>query len=169
VRRRRVEELEAEVAELRKRPEPAVVGKPLEPVPPERIDAEVARSTAVALDPSRPAAERVKALEDLRFYGRISPEVAAAMLRIFETSAESAVRADVLRHLHRSLPLGLAATVLRALQSDPERKVREEAAETLGPLRDDPSIRVALEHAAQNDPDLDVRAQALKSLSPKRR
>ena len=59
--------------------------------------------------------------------------------------------------------------MLRALQSDPDRKIREEAAETLGPLRNEPVVRVALEHAAHDDPDLTVRAQALKSLSPRRR
>jgi hypothetical protein len=167
--RRRVAELEAENAELKKRPEPAVVGTLLAPVPREEVEAQVARSTAIALDPARPAAERVKALEELRAHGRITPEVAAAVLRLFDTSPPPAVRADILRHLHRSLPLDQAGLVVRALQTDSDGKVREEAAETLGPLKEDPVVRAALERAAQNDPDLEVRAQALRSLAGRRR
>ncbi len=167
--RRRIAELEAENTELKKRPEPAVVGLTITPEPREQVEADVARAAATTLDPNRPAAERVKALQELRMHNRITVDVAAAMLRLLDTSPAPDARADILRHLHRSLPPDFAASVARALQSDSDRKVREEAAETLGPLKEDPAVRAALEHASQNDPDLDVRAQALKSLSSSKR
>lgn len=124
---------------------------------------------ATAMNPSMSAEERVKALSRLRSTreGR-TREVAASMLQLLETSEDAGIRADILRQLHRALPPDLKDPVLRRLQLDTEAKVREEAAETLGPLKADPAVKSALEQAAQSDADLKVRAQALQSLNDRR-
>ncbi len=162
--------LEAEAASLRQRnadlekrlaaPEKEVVGilRPPSPNDPSPRD--------VALDPSQGEENRVKALLVLRMSqpdGR-TEEVVQSMLDLFSSSTRADLRADILRNLHRALPLRLKDPVLRAL-ADPDGKVREEAAETLGPLKADPAVRAALEHAAKNDPESKVRRQAAASLA----
>jgi hypothetical protein len=178
--RLRLAALEAEVKKLREEKEAAAAAKslavvPLAPAEPSARDPqEIARLQSVAADPSKLPYERVQALLGLRMSeiggqpGGRSREVVAAMVQLLEASDDPKIRADICRHLHRAVPPEFKDPLMRRMQLDAEAKVREEAAETLGPLKGDPSVKAALEHAAQNDPDLKVRAQALQSLSDRR-
>ena len=73
-----------------------------------------------------------------------TPAVTASLLPLLET-AEGSVRADLCRHLKNAVPRELADPLIRAMRADPEASVREEAAETLGPLRAEPAVAKALE------------------------
>ncbi len=165
---RRIQALEAEVAAVERKN--AELEKRLAAAPPPAAvppgPAEIARWQVTAVDLSRSERERVEALLRLRLTGpdARTPEVAASMLLLLGSSPDARVRADICRHLKRAVPLALAAPLLSALARDADDKVREEAAETLGPLHADPSVRAALEHAARNDPSDKVRLQAARSL-----
>ena len=82
------------------------------------------------------------------------------------TSLDAQVRADIWRHAHanHTHPL-LLQPLLQALASDPDRSVREEAAETLYLYLDQPGVREALRVASQYDADSGVRRQAEVSLA----
>lgn len=91
------------------------------------------------------------------------------MIRLAESSQDESARADVWRQLSGVTDPSLLQPLLRALQSDPSAKVREEAAETLGDFLPDANARDALQFAAENDASPDVRAQCYESLGSRRR
>jgi hypothetical protein len=132
------------------------------------VDVEAARSRAC--DTAVPVRDRVQALRDLRaaektVAGARSRAVVASMLALLESVPEGDLRADICRQLNKAVPVDLRGPLLKALQSDPDETVREEAAETLGSLREVPEVRAELERAGKEDSSLKVRAQALRSLS----
>ena len=130
---------------------------------------------AVARDASRPSAERVQALMELRdaenflaMRGHRNREVVTSLLPLLK-DRDASVRTDLCRHLKNAVPPDLAEPLVRALKEDPEASVREEAAETLGPIRDVPLVAAALEEAAKSDASKKVRDQATDSLTGRRR
>jgi cell division protein FtsB len=133
-----------------------------------RMDA--ANLQARAKDGSLAVEDRIEALSRLRMLptGR-TPEVVASMLDLLESGIETAHRADILRHLKGAVPLIQSQRVITLLRSDEQRVVREEAAETLGPLKDDAQVRAALEEAARSDASEEVRRQAKAALESGRR
>ena len=173
----RIDSLETQVNRIREatvlalqakgvRLQPEVLTVPAPPKPPDAQ--ELARLQAAAMDPTKSAEDRLQALARLRRVPDARTRgVVTGMLRLFETSTNSDVRVNILRNLHRALPLDLKGPVIRALQSDPEREIREEAAETLGPHINDPVVRAALEHASRNDVNEKVREEAADSLRGK--
>lgn len=122
-----------------------------------------------ALDTTKSIRERVEALKKMRLFSPESrtPEVVRSMLDLMESTNVPEFRAAVIRHLKGAVPLELKDRLIRVLQSDSSEQVREEAAETLGGLRTDPSVRAALENAASSDPSEKVRREARKSLQDK--
>jgi len=118
----------------------------------------------------RPASRWIDALSRLRMLptGR-TDEVVLSMLDLLESGIETDQRADILRNLKGAVPLVQSSRVITLLRSDEERVVREEAAETLGPLKDDAQVRAALEEAVRSDASEDVRRQAKAALEGDRR
>lgn len=174
----RVEELEREVARLkeeRSRPRPVPTAEPSAPGPvpanpgPPAPPAPKARDPrdvqATALDATKAPAERVGALEWLRMNAPDlrTREVVDALAVLLETSPDAGLRAEICRHLKKA-GAWVKDPMLRRLGLDVDERVREEAGETLGPLRDDPEVRAALERSAQSDPARRVREQCRESL-----
>jgi hypothetical protein len=118
-----------------------------------------------AMDRSLAGYERLKALTQLRNIkdGR-SHDVVMSMLELYRESDDPKIRADIFRQLSKVAEPELRDTLIDALRSDQAPEVREEAAETLGTFRDDPSARDALEYAAENDANEKVRKQAKDAL-----
>jgi HEAT repeat protein len=111
----------------------------------------------------------VAALRELRrVEGGRTRAVAESLLGLLDTAADPSLRADICRQLHRAVPPDLKGPLLRRLRADADARVREEAAETLGPLKEDPEVRAALEDAARSDAEEKVRSQAARSLSGRR-
>ncbi len=131
---------------------------------------EIPELQRTAIDASAPVADRMHALRRLRGTsdGR-SREVVIALAELARTTDDSDVRADIFRQLDGVAFMELRQPLLDALQSDADRKVREEAAETLEGYLDDPSVRAALELAAENDANRDVREQAAETLEGRKR
>jgi hypothetical protein len=120
---------------------------------------------AKALDPSKTAADRLDALSKLRSIpGGRTEAVALALLDVLESGIESDARARILSNLKEAIPEGQAHRVIVLLKSDPEREVREEAAESLGPLKHLDVVRSALEDAANSDAAESVKRQARRAL-----
>lgn len=92
-------------------------------------------------------------------------EVLDEMIYLGNASAEASVRADVWRQLDGVVDDRLLPALLAALRSDPDRRAREEAAETLAEYLPNEAAREGLRQAAEVDPDERVRSQALRSLS----
>jgi hypothetical protein len=87
------------------------------------------------------------------------------MIRMAQTSANGATRADVRRQLSHVTDARLKQPLLNALASDPDPKSREEAAETLADFLPDAQVESALRAAMQNDAATKVRKQAAESLA----
>jgi hypothetical protein len=120
---------------------------------------------ARAMDTALDETARVKALRQLRgMPGGQTRDVVLSMIELYRSSKIADVRADVFRQMSKVREPELRDACIDALRSDPARKVREEAAETLGGYRDDPAARDALERAAESDAEEDVRKQAKKAL-----
>ncbi len=126
--------------------------------------------TRRALDLTSTPEEVLQALGALR--GERLPDgtdariaILPAVLPLAETSEDPAVRADAWRQLHGCDDPSLLAPLLRAHESDPVARVREEAAESLDAFLADALVAQALRFAAENDPDPGVRRQALESLA----
>lgn len=166
-----IAKLKAKNAELEKkaaeRPSPAGVFLELQVQGEEKAPTpeEIAGWQALCMNPLALPDERVKALLKLRMTrdGR-SEEVVRSILELLHAAPDPELRADILRHLKKAVPLLFKDSILKVLTSDPSEKVREEAAETLGPLGTDPAVRAALENASKNDPSEKVRKQAERSL-----
>ncbi len=129
----------------------------------------VADLQADAMDRAAAGYMRLQALRRLRFLpnGR-SREVVLSMLELYRESDDPKVRADVFRQLSKVDMPELRDAAIEALENDKSVKVREEAAETLGPFRKDPAARDALERAAENDADAGVQDEAKKALAGRR-
>ncbi len=157
--RERVAVLERELAEARTPAAPA-------PVPIDRAPVLKARILDTALTPG----QRLAALRTLRFSAPLerTAEVVESMLLLMEASADAEVRADICRQLDKVTDPRFQAALLFRVQRDPSPKVREEAAESLGPLAGDPAVKLALEQAAAGDADEAVRRQAERSLKSRR-
>ena len=112
--------------------------------------------------------KRLRALRDLRSQPRdsnpYSPRVVASLIDWMDGTESPEVRARIIRDLHRGEVGELQQPILDYLRTDPDPKVRVEAADTLKYCRDDPSVRVALNEASEHDPDEDVRKQAGRTL-----
>lgn len=118
------------------------------------------------LDPALTSMERSDALGEIQKHGAdgYSDEVVQAMIVLGQTDEDPKVRANVWRQFDGARNGRLANALVHALGSDRDADVRREAAEALDNLRDDPSVRAALEQAAQQDSDERVRWEALRSL-----
>lgn len=129
-------------------------------------------SRSKILDPQQSVKDKLRAWSELRGLGKDAwtDSVVMEMSRIGLTSTDASVRADVWRQADANAksPL-LVPSLLKALSSDGDEKVREEAAETLENYKDDLTVKRALEVAKQSDADEGVRRQAGRSLSGKRR
>ncbi|KAF0245705.1 MAG: hypothetical protein FD180_1369 [Planctomycetota bacterium] len=161
--KREVEQLKKELLKLA--PVKARAGPPA-PLTPEQV----ANLQKQAMDGTLDAAGRVEALQQLRkrtASGR-TPEVVRSMLGLLETSADAGVRADICKQLKGVDMAEAREAMLRRLREDKDRKVREEAAETLEAWKDDAGVRAELEVAAKGDEDADVRKKAAKSLGGKK-
>ncbi len=187
--------LARQVEELRREPKPAAVPTPAAPPAPkpdppsevtgalqralqalgtperEPTPAELTALQAKAIDAAAPEQERVEALARLRSTrpdGR-SPEVVRSMVALLDASLDAELRARICTNLHRVVSDDLKRSLLAHVRGDESAKVREEAAESLGPMKLDPVVRAALEQAAQADPDEKVKKQAKRSLEDARR
>lgn len=176
-------QLRAELARARQAPARAI--EPAPPVPPQKApeppppQAEPATKEpppkppalqAKAQDPTAGPQERLTALARLRSAqpdGR-SPDVVRSRIDLLRISPDGEIRADVCRQLSRVVSEELKQQLLVTARTDSFAKAREEAAETLGPMKADPVVRQALESIAVTDPDPRVQEQARKSLAGRR-
>jgi hypothetical protein len=134
--------------------------------PKERPRKDVFALQGKVLDTTKPARERVDALRELRTEGpeARSAVVVNSMVELLRTSGDDRVRVDICRHLKGDTSEVLKRQLLTTLQSDASSKVREEAAEALGPMNGDDFVRKALEAAATSDPSEAVQRQARGAL-----
>ncbi len=139
---------------------------PEEPAPAPKLPPDIPALQAQALNPTLNARLRVDALSKLRSAGgdARSPDVVHAMVQLLQTSGDDRIRVDICRHLKGVQSDILKRQLLTSVGSDPVSKVREEAAESLGPMNQDPLVRQALEEAVQKDVSDRVRAQARDAL-----
>lgn len=129
----------------------------------ERMTADDARLKV--LDPAASDAEKLDAWRALRDADSWGDDVVDEMVRVAQASTDADVRADIWRQADgKDRNARLVGPMIQALRSDPEAKVREEAAETLANYLTEPGVIPALEDAAQNDAKSDVRGQAQRSL-----
>lgn len=155
----RLAALEVEVESQSEARSPASSGRSLN-VP--GLDTDALKSSL--RDESVGESARIKSLALLRATApEERAEVLEELLPLLD-SDDDAIRADTARHLSGVTDPRLVAPLVQLLESDPSRKVREEAAETLGPLRNTREAKSALESAAQNDASDKVREQAKESL-----
>ncbi len=122
----------------------------------------------IICDVTRTDRERLRALRALRSQPLdstpYSPEVFERLVEWMHLTENPEVRADILRNLHGGEASELKQPILDYLRTDPDPKVREEAADTLEHCLDDPSVRVALNDAREHDSDEKVRKQAGRTL-----
>lgn len=121
---------------------------------------------AKLMDAAAPWDERLKAFRELR---KISPQsVTGDVLRgvaaLVETAPDAGARASLCKSLKGITNPEASQILIGRLQADESLKVREEAADSLGPAKKDPLVRAALVQAARSDPSLVVRIEAEKSL-----
>lgn len=123
------------------------------------------------LDPSLAPKDRLYALAQLRATAPAARDgdVVQSMLQLLEASTEASIRADICRQLKGVTQEPFKSALLVRVKSDPDPKVRGEAAESLGPMAQDPTVRQALEQAALSDPEEEVKSEARKALQPRRR
>jgi hypothetical protein len=129
--------------------------------------AEVPALQAQFADTSRTEEERLQALRELRGRGPAARTGAAAdaAIDLVRTSTNAATRADVWRQMSRAGEPRLVPHLLLSLRADPDRAVREEAAETLADYLKEPGVEAALRAAMDTDTDQRVRRQAAESLT----
>jgi hypothetical protein len=140
------ERLRAAMKLLESIPDP---DEPPPEVKPEPMPKDVPALQARALNPTLSPRERVNALSQLRSAGPDArgPDVVHAMVELLQCSGDDRIRADICRHLKGVESVRLKRQLLVSVHTDPTSKVREEAAETLGPMKDDPLVRQALEES----------------------
>jgi hypothetical protein len=174
--RERLERLEQQVQQLARRAEtargdPAI---PLDPAAAERRRQQAEADLRLAiqqwtdkfLDPRQTEAARLAALGHLRSSGpgARGGAVAAAAIALVQTSPSAEARADVWRQMSGAREPMLVPHLVTSLQTDPDRRVREEAAETLGDYNDLPEVQAALRAASEGDAEQGVRREAMRSL-----
>lgn len=130
------------------------------------IDATIASSRAAGAS----EAQKLEALRKLRWNKRTDGtearlEVLDDMIRLAQTSAAGATRADVWRQMSKVTDARLRQPLLDALAFDTHAKAREEAAETLADFMPVGTVEAALRAASTNDADEGVRKQAKESLA----
>ena len=92
-------------------------------------------------------------------------EVVESMLQLASETKVPEVRVVIYRQLNGIQYSVIRKPLVEALLHDVSSEVREEAARSLGPLRDDPEVQDALVQAQQNDESKRVRKQAEASLA----
>ena len=126
-----------------------------------------AAAAGVMLDPVNDDMAKIRAWQNMRMNAAEywSDAVVAEAVRIGTTAEDPQIRADIWRqaHANHTHPL-LLQPLLQALTTDPDRSVREEAAETLDLYLDQPGVPETLQTASQYDADPGVRMQAATSL-----
>jgi HEAT repeat protein len=152
----RLMELEQGVTQLRSAPGPTPAPAP---------DLVQARQTA--LNPQASPADRLAALRALRGGNGRTPEVVQAMLQLFGSTQDPAIRADIFRNLSGVKDPAMKPALIDGMLKDTDPKVREEAAETLAPFWADPYVQASLKTAAHHDASEKVRAQAREVLEKK--
>jgi HEAT repeat protein len=88
-----------------------------------------------------------------------------SMLQLARETKVPEVRVVIYRQLNGIEYSVIRKPLVEALLHDVSSEVREEAARSLGPLRDDPEVQDALVQAQQNDESKRVRKQAEASLA----
>jgi HEAT repeat protein len=121
---------------------------------------EEARKTV--LDTSLPDRQRVSSLWSFGNYRSMSPSLArraldsdviAAAAQLATISADADVRESIWAVLRGTRDNQVVQPLLKALASDPESRIRMQAAFSLRPFLDEPGVREALLRAAAQDPD----------------
>lgn len=162
----RLARLERRLAELERPPddEPA----PNRPGP--EIAAEAKSLAATAADPAAHPETRVAALKKLRKVSPASREgaVTGSLVVLLRASDDPRLRAEVIRNLYGVRDQLLREELLYRLRADPDVDVRDEAAESLDVMLDDPAVVSALEWARDHDPDERVRGRAAASLAARK-
>ncbi|HEX7897374.1 MAG TPA: HEAT repeat domain-containing protein [Planctomycetota bacterium] len=143
---------------------------PDEPAPAPKQPPDIPSLQAQALNPTLSARLRVDALAKLRSAGdgARSPAVVNSMVQLLQDSGDDRIRVDICRHMKGVESDFLKRQLLISVRSDPTSKVREEAAESLGPMTEDPLVRQALEEVAQRDASDKVQEQARRALRERR-
>ena len=139
-----------------------------QPSPRETPEA-VAKHQSVILDRHSTEEERLQALRGLRgMPDKLDPypaDVARELKIWLDQTKDPSVRADIIRQLHRAELEELKDSIVYCLQNDTDEEVRDEAAETLEDVYDDPWVIQALEKARDHDASAKVRATAAHSLA----
>lgn len=134
----------------------------------ERLEREEAIRTAQSIlaNPASPVAEMLVAHETLRRVAdAYTPTMVQALVQIGTSDPDSDTRARVWCNFDGSSHLPeLVPHLLRALSTDPEPRVRDEASETLGNYLDDPDVLAAVKYAAEFDVSARVRQKAVRTL-----
>jgi hypothetical protein len=130
---------------------------------------DVVQSRQVAVNPQASAGDRLAALRVLRAANARTSDVVQSMLQLQGSSDDPNVRADIFRQLSGVSDPAMKPHLINGVLKDADPKVREEAAETMGPFWSDPYVQAALKSAAQNDPDEKVREQAAETLEKRGR
>lgn len=131
---------------------------------------EVATAKAVIFNPATAIAEKLTALQILRFADARSDDVVKQMVQAYRSTRDPDARADIFRQLSGVTTPELKLLLLESFRDETNTpKVREEAAETLANYLADPDVKTWLEHLTAHDPDAKVRAQAGKSLQSSQR
>jgi HEAT repeat protein len=129
--------------------------------------ASVQQWAAQFVDLQQTEAARLQALGRLRGAGpgARGGAVATAAIALVQTSQNAETRAEVWRQMNGAKEAALVPQLLASLQTDPDARVRKEAAEALGDYVDQPEVQAALRVASTSDADQTVRRQAEQSLA----
>jgi hypothetical protein len=172
-----LQSVETRVAQLERQSQPAQAQPARAAAPPRdpaivaaELLAEIARRQNDVLDARSSAEVKLEAWRWMRREkGSWNDAVVAQMVDLGLTSTDPKVRADVWRQADgNQVHQALVPALLRALQSDGDANVREEAAETLENYFDRPEVQQALEHSSRNDLDPRVRRQASQTIASAR-
>jgi HEAT repeats len=163
---KRVSELEAAVAALRRSASPPQLGAEKAP------SKDVAEARRVILDPRASEKDKLaamRALRGMKVNGQeaLSHDLVLSLLDLVDRSEDASARQDVYRNLHRINDPALRDSMLRSLTSDSSPLVREQCAKDIDTFLPDAAIEAALQSAADADTNERVRSEALKSLAHK--
>ncbi|MCD6052211.1 MAG: polymerase, sigma-24 subunit, subfamily [Verrucomicrobia bacterium] len=126
----------------------------------------IASAKAIILNAATGVEEKVAALRILRAAGERPDEVVSAMVRAYHATANPEWQADIFRQLNGVVNPELRVALLEAVANGKlDRKVREEATETLTGYLPDPDVKQWLEYLVNNETDEKVRAEAGRALA----
>lgn len=159
----RIEELEALL--IPEDPVQAAVDR----LKPEFVQAQreaIERTIATALDPTMSDSERTLAVENLR---GCRPEDLAAdyyprLVRWLPNLTDEALATRVARALDARDHEGIRNWYLDRLRNGRTRRLREQVADGLATVREQPEVERALRDASRDDPDARVRKEAIRAL-----